>query len=213
MSELQNKKDRLITFDTGQILYPSSNGIITAIHDDATAFIKELAIRKTRAELTLEDILEIQRKACPEGPFGFRGPGIYEIKTLTTTGRIILPLYHEVIDKKLPEKLVHWINVVSGNRIAVAAIAHVLLVGMHPFEDGNGRTAHLLMNLILLQEGLPCISIDDFFAYGEALSVIYLPNQMALFEILEKTEADEKGPQVALFCELLHEIVCRRLDL
>ena len=34
-----------------------------------------------------------------------------------------------------------------------AAIIHAKLVAIHPFVDGNGRTARLLMNLALLQNG------------------------------------------------------------
>lgn len=36
--------------------------------------------------------------------------------------------------------------------VKVAALAHKELVFIHPFIDGNGRTARLLMNLILLQQ-------------------------------------------------------------
>lgn len=36
-----------------------------------------------------------------------------------------------------------------------AAEAHHRLVAIHPFLDGNGRTARLVMNLLLLREGYP----------------------------------------------------------
>ena len=34
-----------------------------------------------------------------------------------------------------------------------AALAHYRLVAIHPFIDGNGRTARLVMNLLLIREG------------------------------------------------------------
>lgn len=37
--------------------------------------------------------------------------------------------------------------------------AHLRLVSIHPFEDGNGRTARLLMNLVLICAGYPPIPI------------------------------------------------------
>lgn len=42
--------------------------------------------------------------------------------------------------------------------VLLAAQAHLGLVSIHPFIDGNGRCARLLMNLILIQNGyLPAI--------------------------------------------------------
>ena len=39
--------------------------------------------------------------------------------------------------------------------VEIAAVAHHRLVAIHPFLDGNGRTARLVMNLILLRAGFP----------------------------------------------------------
>ena len=50
------------------------------------------------------------------------------------------------------QTLVTWIN---GDQpvhpIVRAGVAHYHLVRIHPFDDGNGRGARLLMNLILLK--------------------------------------------------------------
>ena len=43
----------------------------------------------------------------------------------------------------------------SLHPVELAAEAHYRLVTIHPFADGNGRTARLLMNLILLMHGYP----------------------------------------------------------
>jgi len=54
------------------------------------------------------------------------------------------------------EALIDWINRRRGqlDPIIIAAIVHYNFVRIHPFDDGNGRGARLLMNLILLQAGL-----------------------------------------------------------
>lgn len=39
--------------------------------------------------------------------------------------------------------------------IIIAAVAHYNMVRIHPFDDGNGRGARILMNLILMKAGYP----------------------------------------------------------
>ena len=55
--------------------------------------------------------------------------------------------------------------------LAMAFAAHRRLAEIHPFTDGNGRTARLLMNVILLRGGFPPIAIrpEDRAAYFDAL--------------------------------------------
>ena len=57
------------------------------------------------------------------------------------------------------------------NPIELAAEAHYRLVTIHPFIDGNGRTARLLMNWILLMQGYPIAIIKkkDRLAYINSL--------------------------------------------
>jgi hypothetical protein len=43
----------------------------------------------------------------------------------------------------------------ESHPVEIAAEAHYRLVTIHPFIDGNGRTARMLMNLVLLQNGYP----------------------------------------------------------
>lgn len=59
----------------------------------------------------------------------------------------------------------------SLHPVELAARAHADLVKIHPFTDGNGRTSRLLMNLILLQAGLPAavIKVEQRLEYYSAL--------------------------------------------
>ena len=55
----------------------------------------------------------------------------------------------------LMKQFVDWLKITRINIVDKAAQAHFKLVGIHPFVDGNGRTARLLMNLILIRSGFP----------------------------------------------------------
>lgn len=57
---------------------------------------------------------------------------------------------------------------------ATAFMAHRRLVEIHPFNDGNGRTARVLMNLMLIRGSYPPVSIrpEDRPAYVYALQRI-----------------------------------------
>ena len=46
------------------------------------------------------------------------------------------------------------------NAVYRIAIAHYQFEAIHPFRDGNGRVGRILLNNILLKNGLPPISID-----------------------------------------------------
>ena len=70
------------------------------------------------------------------------------------------------------KELMEWIKNSAGlHPVEVAALAHYRLVSIHPFADGNGRSARLLMNMILLMEGYPpaVIRKEDRLAYIGAL--------------------------------------------
>jgi len=68
-----------------------------------------------------------------------------------------------------------WINspeTLKLHPVEFAALAHYRLVFIHPFLDGNGRTARLLMNFILMRHGIPPVSIEvqDRWVYYETLT-------------------------------------------
>jgi len=65
----------------------------------------------------------------------------------------------------IPYAMQEFIQWLQGQEVPhpvrVAADAHFNFVSIHPFIDGNGRTARLLMNLILIMHGYPMAVIRN----------------------------------------------------
>jgi len=60
-------------------------------------------------------------------------------------------------------ELVSWFNEKSGieDPVLLAALLHYRFVRIHPFDDGNGRTARLLMNYVFAKNNLPLVIIKS----------------------------------------------------
>lgn len=87
--------------------------------------------------------------------------------------------------------IVEWINssFKAENPIILSAVAHHELAKIHPFIDGNGRTARLILNLILLKSGYPICSIKrtDRPRYYEAMSEADLGNYDPIIELVAES--------------------------
>ncbi len=75
-----------------------------------------------------------------------------------------------------------------------AALAHLDLVKIHPFVDGNGRAARLVMNVLLRRSGLPALAI-------------YPKDRGTYITALEHADQDEGAALVGLVVGLEHETV------
>ncbi len=72
--------------------------------------------------------------------------------------------------------------------VHLAAEFHYKFVCIHPFDDGNGRVARLIMNYILLKHNYPMVIIksEDKENYLTALQKADTGNLLALIEYIEK---------------------------
>lgn len=73
-----------------------------------------------------------------------------------------------------------------------AVVAHAWLVYIHPFVDGNGRVARLLMNLLLMRHGYP-------------VAIITKDDRLRYYDALEESQSTDISSFVALVTECVHE--------
>jgi len=127
-------------------------------------------LSEKRGEYEMSMILDIHKetinKLVPEEKAGrFRKTQVV-IKD-EGTGEVVFkpPPFVEV--PFLIEDFLKWLNNTSSKEIHSvlrAGIAHYILVAVHPFVEGNGRTARAITSLILLKEKY---DIKKFFAIEE----------------------------------------------
>jgi Fic family protein len=136
-------------------------------HYDAIRYVRELARQET--PLTESDVRNlhklVMRRSAPEIAGQYASLPRY---VRTETGRHSFPSPAEV-----PARMgdfAGWLAT-APNTPDTAFIAHRRLAGIHPFNDGNGRTARLLMNLILIRGGYPPIAVrpEDRLEYIRSL--------------------------------------------
>jgi len=151
-------------------------------HYDAIRYVRALA--RQAAPVTEADLRNLHRlvvqRSRPEIAGRYADQGRY---VLTDTGRHHFPSPAEI--PALMGDLAAWLGG-APDTPATAFTAHRRLVDIHPFTDGNGRTARLLMNLILLRGGFPPIAVrpEDRPAYLQALQEAQAGLGTATFERL-----------------------------
>ena len=120
-------------------------------HAEALDYVKKLAEAK-RQDVKESDILSLHQTILKK--IDDANAGKYRNVAVRIAGsEVILPNALKV--PELMANFIAWLKSADGHPVDVASKAHFDLVSIHPFVDGNGRTARLLMNLLLLQEGYP----------------------------------------------------------
>ncbi len=161
----------------------------------ALHFVGDL-IHKKRSTLTITDILDIHRIILKS--IDDEHAGIFRKIAVRISGSTLtLPDPIKVPD--LMNEFIQWLTTTADSPIMIAAQAHYRLVSIHPFIDGNGRTARLLMNLLLIQEGYPpaIIPMEKRAAYLAALTEIDATGNYKDFKVLI-TQAVEHSLDVYL---------------
>lgn len=150
-------------------------------HASALDFIYALA-NKVPSQLSPQDVLSIHRIVLKG--IDDENAGYYRSVAVRISGSaVILPNSRKVPD--LMETFHDWLTAKNElHPVEFAAEAHYRLATIHPFVDGNGRTARLLMNLLLIMYGYPpaIIRKRDRLAYISALEKAQLGGEKDNYE-------------------------------
>ena len=140
-------------------------------HSEAYTYLYTLAKNKT---VTEADILELHRLFYYR--IDAKEAGKYRKQQVYISGTDYLPPKFNDIPA-LMKKFILDINDSKKNihPVTLAAMLHERIVTIHPFIDGNGRTARLVMNLYLMQNDYPIIIIPPILR-NDYISSIRLAN-------------------------------------
>ena len=129
---------------------------------------------ENKEPLSLKLLLEVQKQICegePKEKIGLRGampPGVlFAVWNDDGTPAYIPPEYSEV--PTLLDELFKYVNDSDDHPLIKAAVIHYQLVTIHPFEDGNGRTARIISSYYLSLNGYGFKnvgSLEEYMSYN-----------------------------------------------
>ena len=142
--------------------------------------------RMTNSPITEADICALHRLFY-EG-IDAEQAGKYRTQRVFITGSRFTPPAPDKVPGLLAD-FIDWLNTAQLHPVELAAQAHKRFVFIHPFVDGNGRVARLLMNLCLIRNGY-------------TLAIIPPVVRLEYIQLLEKAHTDD-----APFCAFIAERV------
>jgi Fic family protein len=139
-------------------------------HQEAINYIEDIVSQNIDiSERVIKDLHAIILRSIDN-----KNAGVYRTNNVLISGSKHRPVEYMLVEEKVRE-LVQWYDEMKNelHPVELAAVFHFKYVYIHPFIDGNGRTARLLMNLILLRNGYPIAIIknEDRSEYMGALEL------------------------------------------
>ena len=158
----------------------------TINHAEAIGYIKDFA--KKEIEINERTIKEIH--AIILHGINRENAGRYRTVPVMISGSRHMPPQPYLIEKQMEDFMINFRKMETGkvHPVLTAAYLHDELARIHPFIDGNGRTARLLMNLFLLRNGYMIVNIkgngDAKIVYYKALEASHVERHQEDFQLL-----------------------------
>ena len=167
----------------------------------ALNFLEEKVSKKEKfSQKLILDVQKLVEKGASKEKIGLRGPmppgvlfAVYDSKTGNPD--YIPPEYCDI--PGLLDELIEYVNTTDDHPLIVAAVVHYQLVTIHPFEDGNGRTARLLSGYIMDLNGYGFNgvgSLEEYFAYD--IDEYYESIQMGLPALYYSGRENPPHPEI-----------------
>lgn len=161
-------------------------------HTEAIAYIRGLA--QSDQAISLRDILNMHQLILRT--IDSDNAGRFRKVPVMISGSAHLPPQPYQLEKAM-EDFMFWFRNTQKRMhpVVFAAEAHLRLVRIHPFIDGNGRTSRLLMNLILLRNGFVIANLKGDASnrkrYYDALEAAHTEGNSTLFiRLILQSETD-----------------------
>lgn len=120
--------------------------------------------------------------------------GVYRDQQVFISGAEHIPP-SPILIKEQMESLINWYygEGQALHPVTRGAMLHAIFVGIHPFIDGNGRTARLLLNLELMSAGFPpiVIKVENRIMYYNALEKAHIAYEYQDFIHLVAVEVED----------------------
>lgn len=127
-------------------------------HAKAYDFMISFARKK---ELRLDENLVLSIHRLLYSGIDVQNAGTYRTRQVYISGTEYIPPEAEDVPRLMTQFIKSFNSRIQSRHPLESAVwAHLQLVSIHPFVDGNGRTARLLMNLILISQGYCVVSVS-----------------------------------------------------
>lgn len=155
-------------------------------HHEALHYLAELVDSRSQITISEHLIRSLQQMVVKETDPTIAGK--YRTGNVIITGSAHAPPDPSEISIHM-KALIQWLkNRKQLHIVEWAAIAHHKLVHIHPFFDGNGRTARLFLNLILMREGYP-------------LTIILKHDRKKYYDVLQRADRGDLKPLVRFIAQ------------